>query len=482
MTTYSKRAFFAAELFFKAAVILLPSVLLPAGSVQAQTALTVGAQEVYDDNIFLENDKKRAAPFVLDNAIEQDLQDGSLSIVSHKENDGNPDEDFITNLFVGISGDFPEFEKYALTTADARVGVLLFADNSDYDRLTLDGSLDLLASEYIIPKPFYLGLNVSSSSESGTAGVAGGTAAQATQSILTTARTGYEDEILPETMYRLGYLGGYQAYVGALEFGGGNNSEELRFSDEGSDYQTHTALTSIDHKFTDALTLGLAADYGVQLFTNVRSGSDELERDADDLDRHNANAAVTGMYQADEDLSFRGAAGVGWSKLMNDPEPTSTTVIDESGEATTVVLDEDNGGASFIFSGAVNYTMAKISSFELGAAQNLATDISGEQITTRSYFLNNTTKITDRLSVSAGGTYIQFSGGTSLTSATDRWEATGSVNYSITQNTAIVAGYNFIDQQADSSSAIERLQLYTEDYQVNRFFISINTGFVGLPL
>ena len=56
----------------------------------AQVAITVGVQEMYDDNIFLENDERRPAPLVVDDALEEDLSDGELSVFSSEQADGNP--------------------------------------------------------------------------------------------------------------------------------------------------------------------------------------------------------------------------------------------------------------------------------------------------------------------------------------------------------------------------------------------------------
>ncbi len=466
-------------------LFLLPLAALTALScaapASAQVAITGGVQQIYDDNIFLENDRRRPAPFVSGDTLEQDLQDGTLSTLYSEENDGDPNDDMITNVYLDFATNVERIKNVAETNVTGRVGGLFFADQGDQDRLTLDGAIDMTASEHVVPKPLFMTLNGTLTSESNNITVAEGTAASTRETVTGAGSFGYRDEIFAKTTYELAYTGAYHHDIGDLRFDDPVGGEELE--DEGADYHSHTGSTSLDYEVTEKWKVGVAGDYGVQYY--IDSGATNIDGtpvETGELDRTNATVVGQTEYKASERFSMRGSAGVGFENLMDTPEPIETTVIDENGQEVTVVSAAEDSNSSFIFSADATYIPAAGSTATIGALQTLTSDYNGNPIITRTAFLNSTLAFTDRLLFIAAGSFTQYSGGDSLTDATDQLQLSGSFSFSVTQNTALVLGYNFVKQNADETSIEDQLRFTLDDYTGHRVFLGITSGFVGLPL
>lgn len=450
---------------------------------QQYTSITLGVQQSYDDNVFLENDERIPVPLVANAALEEDIQDGSLSVFAGDENDGKPDDDFITNVFLSMATQFPQVQKYADVNVEGTVGALFFAEVENQDRLTLDGKLRANLSKEILPEPFYLGAGATLESQSNNASVAEGTAARASETLTANWRGGIERyQILERTTFDLGYLGAYRTFLGELRF---SDVEDGQEEEEGADYHTHTAVTGLDYSVNDRLTVGISGSVGVQLYLSADS-NDLLKTGAEDeedsLDRTNADVAFETSYIASERLTFAGSVGVGFSSLHDEPGPREVTFIKKNGDAETVIIQPGSSDSSLTFSGNMGYNFAPGSTASLGLAQEITNDLDGDRIFTRSVFANLTKAFGDRFSLTLAGTYNEFSSDSSLSRSTQRFDASASGTLALTQNLSLVFGYNYITQNAEDDDLEEQLRFQSNDYEVNRVYVTLNAGLVGLPL
>jgi hypothetical protein len=405
-----------------------------------------------------------------------------LSVALPKQEDGRPDDDKITNLFIAASTKVPQLEHYATTSLEGKVGFMIFAEESDESRLTLDGVVDLDASDHLVPDPFYANLRNALDSRSNSIAVAEGTSARSTETYTLTGSLGAKDEVIQNTTVDLGYTGGYLNDLGEILF---SDTNDPRYDEQGADYHTHTGKLAVDYTVSPQLTVGAVGDAGVQLFLDTPNsgfGDTEGMEEDDELDRTNANASLTTTYKPTERLSFRGAAGIGYSSLHDDPRPREFTIIDADGNAETLIEQDDKDNQAFIFSAYLDYLFAQSSVFSLSAVQTLATERDGQRIITRAFSANVSTLITDRLTLEGGSTFVTFAGGDSLGDASDRWEASLALSYALRQNLALVAGYNYAKQSADEDELDPNVRYLADDYEVNRAFVALNFGLVGLPL
>ena len=452
-----------------------------ASTAEAQVAISIGVQEVYDDNIFLENDNRQPTPFVSNSVVETDLEDGTLSSVISDENDGVPDEDLLTTITIGMSGEVPLLQQYLTSTHSNSVGFVLFSEAEEQNRLTLDSSLSISAKEALLARPFHFDFRSAIRSSSTNAGVAQGTASRAAQTLTLNLNTGVRNVSLTEALsYNLGYQGAYNAFLGEFNL---NSDRDERFEARGADYHSHTAVTSLDFQATERLRLSLLGSAGVQLFTQLES--DDLitdVQDEDDFDRTVADIRVNGKYKASERISLNAGAGIGFSSRHNDIEDIVRNVVDEDGNVQTVTIDQEEDQTALLFSGGVEYFYMPGSVIRLSASQQLASDLDGDQITTRNFSGNITHAINARVKLTAGSTFVQFANDDTLSNSQDRFEISTSVSYFVTENASLALGYNFAKQTTDASDAEEQLRLRSLEYEVNRAFLSLNYGFVGLPL
>jgi len=444
----------------------------------AQVAITLGVQEVYDTNIFLENGERSPNPFVLNDAIEEDIADGQLSILGGPSSNGEEDSDFITNVFLGASGDFETFSSVANSGWDAQVGLILFGEFSDLNRVTLDSNLRLNLSDMFIPKPFYVGSNISLSSQSQDISTAQGSSARSSQFLRASISSGINEfEIASSTFWGLGYTGSYNAFLGELFF---NSDVSNEFQDQGSDSHTHFVNTSLSHQLSSRLRTGLTANGGISIFTNIDSNDSGGLEENRSLDRFTGEALWIVSYVASERLNFGANAGFNFASFVDEPEPFSRSFINEDGETETAIVDRDGSQASLVFGAGLSYVFQPGSVFSLNLSQERVTDIDGDLVTTRSLSSNITKSFGDRFTFNAGGSVIQFSSQDDLSNAIERFEASLSLNYLLTQSTSLVIGGNYTKQDVDDSSLGEALSFRTQDFDSSRIFIGLNTGFLGL--
>ena len=462
------------------AAIMLVVAALP-GNAQAQVSVTLGAQEMYDDNIFLEDDVKRPPFVITDDLIEEDVKRGRVPTLLGEEIDGEKNDDLITTLSLGIAGNVPVLQQYATTTAQGQVAFLLFADQSSQDRVTLDGRIESEATEAFLRKPYYANLLNEFTSSSGDVSSAQGTATRTTQVYTLTGRSGIRNvEIAPKTDYSLGYIGSLHLFLGELRFEEEGPGE---VEEQGADYHSHTAETEVGYDVTKDLRVALVGNAGVQLFTNAETSDiDEDLRDENTLDRANYTGTANVRYQATQKVNLNGSVGVSQSNRFETPQPTEVTTFDRKGVPTTVTIEREKNDTTLIFRAGVDYDFEPGSKLQAGVEQSVGTDIDGDRIATRSVYGNGTKEITDRLSFILAGRYLQYSIDDALQNAVDRFEGSTSLNYLLTQQVSLQLGYNYVDQKTDDNQLEDQLSLRAEDYKANRVFIGVNAGFVGLPL
>lgn len=451
-----------------------------AGNAEAQVVLSVGAQEVYDDNVYLEDDKGVPPPFVVD----QSLSDPTMHLIPPIQADGHKNDDLITNLFVSASGALP-LGSALKGSAEGKVGALLFGDNTDESRMTLDGTLNITTEKTLIPAPFSLFTNHAIHSQAADITVAQGTAARQSQTYDGTLGVSASPiQLLEKTDLGVAYTFGYHAFLGDFTFND-NATEDLgpfsaRFKSKGSDYLTNSLDSNLDQKLTDNWVAGLYGGVTDYVFTRVETNDIGLQdRKADDLDRTEGRVGVRSTYRVAKDLTLTGTSGVSLSHFKNAPQERTITVISDDGTETTSTFNPDQDETSFTFGGDVSYSLDPESVLKLAVDQGQRVDVDGNRLITRSVSLDAVKGFGDRWHVHAGGRFLQYNIGSTISNPTDRYEAGASVQYNLTQAIALEAGYNYTRQSTDKSNLTQRFFFDTEDYTSNRVFVGVTTGLVG---
>ncbi len=449
-----------------------------ATTAEAQVVVTVGVQEVYDDNIFLENDKGTPPPIVVDPS----LADPGLLLEPPTEVNGDPDDDFITNAFIGLSGAIP-ISPHVKTAAEGKFGVIIFADNDDENRLTADAVFTISAEPSLVPAPYYVDGRVAIESKQNDISSASGTASQQSQTLNPGLNLGVRGiELSPATKFGIGYALTYNEYLGDFTFKNKNNEDLGVYAGlvdpKGSDYFTNAIDSGLDYTVTEKWTAGLFAGVTDYTFTNVET-NDAVDKTEDDLDRTEGVAGVRSTYQLSEKLSVGGSVGMNLSHLKTEPDDVFVTVISDDGTTTQITQQGDQNDVSLTFGGNLSYAPEATSLLRLAVDQARRTDLDGDRLITRSASLDASKSIGDRLKLAAGGRFLQFNIGDSISSPTERYEVTASVQYSLTESLALTAGWNYTNQDADESNLEQRLLFQSEDYEGNRFFVGITAGLVG---
>ena len=446
----------------------------------AQTVFTFGADEYYDNNIFLEDDNGVPAPVIVDSQLGQ--PEGNLKIPD--QYDGDPNDAYITNVFVGASGAVP-LSQSLVTTAAGRVGGIFVGDYSDQDRVTLDTNLSISPEQGLLPEPLNFSITDTIRSQGGNIGTANGTATQQTQTHQVGLNLGAGNmRIADKTTASLAYSFNYSQFLGAFLLDG-QNDEDLgpyanqndQNSSDGSDFITNGIDGSINRNITQSWVAGLFA--GVTQFTYTRVGSNVGDEDASDLDRLDARTGIRSSYQLNEKFFINSSVGVLRTSLSNSPDQQTATVVDGDGNITEVNTTPESDQTNLIFSGGFTYIPVPSFTLITSADQFSGPDTNGNRITTRSFSVDAIKTFGDRTRAGATGRFLQFSGGDDLSGATDRYEVSTFVGYNLLQNLEIHAGWNWGIQNADDNNVAQQVQFGNGDYEFNRFFIGLTTGFVG---
>lgn len=443
------------------------AVLLFPCAAAAQVALSIGAQEVYDDNVFLEDDSEITIP---------EPQPGQPAIVVSEANDGDPNDDFITHTFLGASGAIPVYEGVKIGL-ELKGGAMFFANEDNEGRFTADSVLKIESQPVLLPDPFFFEIVSDLNSGSNDVSVAEGTAARQSQAHTVTFSTGVHNwEFAPRTDLATAYRFARHDFLGEWTFSD-RDSENKVLDQDGSDYFSNGLSTGVTHHLTKELDLNLSADVAYLSFTSVQT-NDVVEKNSSDLDRIEYNFGSGFAYVMSDSLDFSGKVGIDLTKYTDDPQVITFEVTDENGNTQVFTEEPDDSQASFAFNFGANYHFDKSSGLSATANQSASTDIDGDRLITRTFALNASQKVGDSVQFGAGGSFTQFNGGDSLSGANDRFDVTASVKYALTEALALSVGWNYTNQSADPIAASPLV--LSEDYEAHRFFVSVTAGLLGL--
>ncbi|OVE80245.1 hypothetical protein BVY02_00845 [bacterium J17] len=470
MNTGQKLSIYRKYPLFTSALLGVFGLLLPSQS-SAQEAITVGVQEIYEDNIFLEDDSRRVQSFE-DLGFTQEQLEG----IPLEKIDGDKDDDLITYLFLQLSGG-TDLGNWAKLSHDGKVGAFIFSDHSDESRASLDTTVRLEASKDLIPEPFFADITSVLNSGSENIAVSQDSVARTSTTHNAVFSTGAADvELAQATELDAVYTLTRHDFVGELTF---TDSDDDFFDEEGSDYFSNMISGSVDHYLTQELAVGVDTSVEYLSFTKAES-TNLYETEKDDLDRLVYTAELESEYRVTETLSVSGRAGVVYTKFTNDPMPRFALIPGEGGEEIEVEVTPDDDDTNFIFEAILNYAPTPDGAITAGINQIQGVDVDGQRIMTRTVSLNGSHRLGERFEAIVGGQFIQYENGGDLNDPNERWEASASLRYSLTETVVLAAGWSFANQNADRD--FENLLNRSENYRTNRAFITINAGFVGVPL
>lgn len=449
---------------FLAAIVIL----FGSSRASAQTVLTLGAQEIFDDNIYLEDNKK------------VDVSTLPPDFILPEQVNGDPQSDMITNVYLGASGNIPLSSKIK-TTADGKIGTLIFADQSDESRLTLDGLLSMDSEKTLIPDPFYISFINAIKSSSNGIGVADGTSAKQTETFTTNLILGTRDVKLANlTSLDASYTFNYNQFLDDFTFKDRNEDLgifENRIKTQGADYFINSLNAAITHVVFENFEAGIYGD--LRNYTYTKIVSDNLLQDKEDLDRNEAITGIKTKYILSKQLTFKTNLGINYSRFKNEPMPTSASILQEDGTVTTVTVDGKQDNLAFIFGGELEFAPSPSIAILFTLDQSRRTDITGQQLMTRTIGLDGSKSIGDKVKLSLGGRFLQYDIGDSLSNPTERFDLTSAIQYSVTESIALSAGWNYTNQNVDNQSLSQSILNSTQDYEGQRFFIGISTGLIG---
>lgn len=444
--------------------------MLPSASVSAQVSISLGVQELYDNNIFLEDDKT-----VLPSAIEDAIANGQIDAGSIEQFDGDENDDFITNPSITLSSALP-LTPHLDTSAEGKLGAYFFADESDENRITLDATLKTASKETLLSRPWYFEVADQLSSDSDDITVAEGSVARQSETNEASAVVGIKEwEFMPKTDLGVDYTFVRHDFLGEFLFDSRDDDEREA---EGSDYFSHGANAKVAHHFTDRVDGHIRGGTEYLDFTSVDTNDVEAKSE-DELDRLDSKVATGVMYRVSEALEVRGEAGASFSHFSEEGDPEIITVVNPDGSISEFLEDSDQDENSFDFDLQLSYTPEPGMAFTAGANQSSGINIDGDRLTVRRFLLNGSRRIGDRLEFVLGGLVTQYDEGGSLSNSSDRYEGTALVRYALTEAIALSIGYNYANQDATEDSFGGNV-FDRDDYEVHRVFLSLDAGLVGV--
>ncbi len=430
---------------------------LPISDGNAQVALSLGAEEIYDSNVYLEDDFSVPA--------------GGAALP--KDSDGERNDDFITRLSLGLAGAVTNGE-YVKGGLDGTVGFAFFANEGDESRADLNTTLKFEATERMLRKPYFL--EAKSELESGNKSLGDAAGSIARQSVSHTASlgTGIRDQKLSDTTFlSFGYEFSRYDFIGELNFG---SHSDLATEEEGSDYFSNAITSTLGHDFSPRLSGDITAGTDYLSFTNIESNS-LVNPNSDDLDRFDTTASTGVSYRVKERVTLSGRVGLDWSHYMEDTGLVTVLKPDSNGELVPVTEERDTDDTSLFFSVGAGYQPLQQTTLNFGVSQGQGIDIDGQRTLSRGVTLNAVHQFSDLIAATAGGSYTQFADGDSLSDPGDRFDLAASLRFTVAEATTINLGYNFTVQDANEADISSDS---ATDYEGHRVFLSVNTGFVGL--
>jgi hypothetical protein len=353
----------------------------------------------------------------------------------------------------------------------------MFADQSDESRLTLDFDFSLAVASGLLPEHVGIGINSSLTSGSNSVRTAEGTSSRSSENLDNSLNLSYTGvEVAPMTTFGTSYTLTRHDFLGEFLFNESDTRDLSPLTEErGADYLSNAVNITLDRQFTQALTGGIDLGVANYVFSGVESSGLDSGQEPD---RTDFSAAITNGYVASKAVSLRSSVGVTLSHLKDEPTPVTVTTVDPTGTSTTALETPSKDNTSLTFDFGVNYAPQAGTSLSTGINQSVGTDIDGKRTLVRTVSLNGAQDLGERLGASLGLAFVQFDEKENLGNSSDRFEASAALTYSITEAISLALGYNYANQNTDSAS--QELSFGTNDYQVNRAFISLSGGLVGL--
>ena len=147
------------SLFSRAALTIAAGVSYQQSLAAAQVVYSVGTQEVYDSNIYQEDDRiSENTPRTPDGALYEEL-------------DGKRNDDIISNPYVSLASRLPLGSKID-ASASLRLGAVAYSSNSDESRGTVDGLFTAAPAEGSLPEYILVRFTDTITSQAGGVGVA----------------------------------------------------------------------------------------------------------------------------------------------------------------------------------------------------------------------------------------------------------------------------------------------------------------------
>ena len=447
----------------------------------AQVAITLGAQEIYDDNIYLEDDSSSLPTFITDPATRpEDVTEEDIERL-----DGDPTSDFITASTLSISWAIPT-GKFLKTGAQGSVGALMFADHSSENRITLDSDVLMESTKELLGESLFFDVSSKFDSQSSTIGVAEGSAARQAQSHSAQFRAGEKnlpinDKVSIDAYYTL------LRYDFLKEFTLDEERNDSLIKAQGNDYLKNAFDVGVKNKFSDVLSGKLTS--GVEYLSFTGSNEIQIQQEdqqesqsitytdsAKDLNRVNYNVISWLDYELSQLLKVSGKVGFESSYFNN---------IDDSGSTDSSDSSIDDNSSSLTYGLFASYTPDLKTVLSPSIEQSSGTDSTGARVLARTATFNISRKLTDSVSFVLGNRFLQFSTDDSLSKSTDRYELSTTFTVSLTDTIVLSTGVNYANQSKDSndtSSVInEMITSYgADDYKSTRFFIALSGGLVGI--
>ena len=450
-------------------------------SVQAQIAISLEVQQVYDDNIFLEDDIGMLSPEseAALAALPEEQRDAILNL--EKQN-GDPDSDFITLANIGLNGAL-NLGDVAQIGIDTGAGVAIFSDFDDENRFLLDSLIKLSLKEELLPRPFAFSVASEFRSGSNNIAVAEGSVARQTEQHTGSVSLGILDyEIANQTSLGLGYQFNQVNFLGEFRF----DDDEIDLppaldpDDQGSDYSSHNLNLEVNRPISQKAKAGIFV--GLRKFNFSEVKSDDFEgNEEEDLDRLDWFFGLRGNMQISESVQFSASVGADFSKFDEERMPRTVTVTDLSGVTNNILVERDDEESSLSFGATLAYAPPGTGlTLSTGVDQRSGTDVDGERIISRGVSANASYIPVERFLVTLGGSFNEFDQGDSLSDGTERFATTVALRYEISESMNVGAGWSYTNQESKDDST-ESFLFRSDDYESNKAFVNFNMGLVGLP-
>lgn len=469
-TIYAKLALLSSNLITVFIPACLLSVLIYAHSATAQVAITLGVQEIYDDNIYLEDDSN-SLPEILSNPLTrpEEITDEDIERL-----DGDPNSDFITASTLALSFAIPT-GKFLKTGAQGTVGSLMFADKNSENRITLDSNVLIESTKELLGETMFFNLSSEFDSQSNTISVAEGSVARQAQSHTAQFQTGAKgwavtDQISLDLFYTL------MRYDFLKEFTLNDERNDSLIKAQGADYIKNALDFGIKKEFSDRLSGKITS--GVEYLSfmdsgdaNVVDGQEDIQIPAENLNRINYDLGTSLDYELSQLFKISTHVGLESSYFDNKNEDSSNGVI----------TDDEDSNTSLAYGISASYTPDLKTVLSSGIEQASGTDSSGARVLARTASLNASRKLTDAISFLLGGRFMQFDNDDSLSKSTDRYELSTTLTFSLTESLVLSTGMNYAHQSKDDNAIGDILSSYASDeYESTRLFVAISGGLVGI--